>query len=214
MSASTSTSLWGKKLQFQGRPCTWQLLPGAVVPALKELSVCVLLRRSHATTWTGFVYKAPRGRNIELGLGGTRADLLVWLFGEVFPMKTELKLKEWYSICLTWSGQAQRLRVYINGSIQLEAAVNPILPKQLAQNGTLTLGISHYVDGNGNVKREDGKDLLGDIGLFRMWSREWSTEELGRQSCADGDVLSWDLQQWKYDCPPKPDISLHCGEYD
>ncbi|XP_053179621.1 adhesion G-protein coupled receptor G4 [Scomber japonicus] len=189
----------------------WQLLPGAVVPALKELSVCVLLRRSHATRWTGFVYKAPRGRNIELGLGGASADLSVWLFGEVFPMKTELKLKEWHSVCLTWSGQAQRLRVYINGSIKLEAAVNPILPKQLAQNGTLTLGISHYVDGNGIVKRENGKDLLGDIGLFRMWSREWSTEELGRQSCADGDVLSWDLQQWKYDCPPKPDISFHCA---
>ncbi|CAK6964668.1 adhesion G-protein coupled receptor G4 [Scomber scombrus] len=210
-STSTSTSLWGKKLHFQGRPCTWQLLPGAVVPALKELSVCVLFRRSHATTWTAFVYKAPKGRNIELGLGGTSLDLSVWLFGEVFPIKTQLKLKEWYSVCLTWSGQAQTLRVYINGSIQLEAAVNPILPKQLAQNGTLTLGISHYVDGNGEVKREGGKDLLGEIGLFRMWSREWSTEEMGRHSCADGDVLRWDLQQWKYDCSPEPDISLHCA---
>lgn len=192
----------------------WQLVSGAVVPALEELSVCVLLRRSHATTWTGFVYKAPRGKNIELGLGGTRLELSVWLFGEVFQIKKELKLREWYSVCLTWSGQFQRLRVYINGTIQHNVVLNPILPKQLAQNGTLTLGISHYIDGNGEVKREDGKDLLGEIGLFRMWSREWSTEELGRQNCADGDVLSWDLQQWKNNCPPEPDNNLHCGEYD
>eukprot|EP00064_Thunnus_orientalis_P005359 superscaffoldBa00000519_g5373 len=176
-STSASTSLWGKTLHFKGRPCVWQLQPDAVVPALKELSVCVLLRRSYATTWTGFIYKAPGGRNIELGLGGT----------------------------------AQRLRIYVNGNSQHEATVNPIPPKQLAQNGTLTLGVSHYVDKNGEVQRENGKDLLGEIGLFRMWAREWSAEELKRQSCADGDVLSWDLRQWKYNCPPEPDNNLHCA---
>ncbi|XP_042274178.1 uncharacterized protein LOC121901450 [Thunnus maccoyii] len=44
-----------------------------------------------------------------------------------------------------------------------------------------------------------------------MWAREWSAEELKRQSCADGDVLSWDLRQWKYNCPPEPDNNLHCA---
>ncbi|XP_067455735.1 adhesion G-protein coupled receptor G6 [Thunnus thynnus] len=210
-STSASTSLWGKTLHFKGRPCVWQLQPDAVVPALKELSVCVLLRRSYATTWTGFIYKAPGGRNIELGLGGTGAELSVWLFGEEWLIKKELKLHKWHSVCLTWSGKAQRLRIYVNGNSQHEATVNPIPPKQLAQNGTLTLGVSHYVDKNGEVQRENGKDLLGEIGLFRMWAREWSAEELKRQSCADGDVLSWDLRQWKYNCPPEPDNNLHCA---
>ncbi|XP_035506328.2 adhesion G-protein coupled receptor G4 isoform X1 [Scophthalmus maximus] len=209
--ASAGGSLWGKKVRFSGRPCMWQLQPGAVVPALQELSACLLLRRNIATEWTGFVYKAPGGQRIELGLGGTSSQLTVWLFGERQPLEWELKVNEWYSVCLTWSASARRLRTYINGTSVSEAPVNRILPHQLAGNGTLTLGASHYVNNEGDVLAETGNNLLGEIGLFRIWSREWSAAELRRQSCADGDVVSWDLRQWKYSCPPVPDKSIHCA---
>ncbi len=171
----------------------------------------MLLRLNFGTKWTGFVYKAPGERQIELGLCGTSTQMTASLFGEELHLQRELKLNEWHSICLTWSGQTQRLRVYINGTSHKEQSVKPI--QQLAQNGTLTLGVSHYVDANGEVQAESGTDLLGEIGLFRMWAREWSPEELTGQSCADGDVVSWDTQQWKYKCTPKPDDNLHCGEY-
>lgn len=190
----------------------WQLQPG-VLPALKELSVCMLFRLNFATEWTGFVYKAPGQRRTELGLQGTHSHLSVWLFGEEQVLKTELQLHKWYSVCLTWSGQAKRLRVYINRSSHSEISVNATLPTQLAESGTLTLGMSHYMDAFGEVKPEGGNNLLGDIGLFRMWAREWSAEEMMEQSCADGDVVSWDAKQWKYSCPPVPDSSLHCGKY-
>ncbi|XP_070692515.1 uncharacterized protein [Pempheris klunzingeri] len=209
--ASASTSLWGKKLEFMGRPCLWQLHPDAVVPALNELSVCTLLRRNFETEWTGFIYKAPEGRSIELGLGGTRTHLTIWLFGEALRLKGTLKLQEWYSICLTWCGRAQRLRVYINGTSQHEVRVDHMQTQQLSQNGTLTLGVSHYVNANGEVQIENGKELLGEISLFRMWAREWSAEEMGGQSCADGDVVSWDQRQWKYNCPPMPGNNLCCA---
>ncbi|XP_062249160.1 adhesion G-protein coupled receptor G4 isoform X1 [Platichthys flesus] len=209
--SATTTSLWGKKVQFNGRPCIWQLQPGVVVPALEELSVCLLVRRNFATEWTGFVYKAPGGKRIELGLGGSGSELTVWLFGERVPLLLELKVKEWYSVCLTWSGRARRLRTYINGTLLHEAPVNPNLPQQLAPNGTLTLGVSHNVNTNGEVQPESGNNLLGEIGRFRIWSREWSAEELSGQSCADGDVVRWDQRQWKHGCPPVPDNSLHCA---
>ncbi|XP_034454866.1 adhesion G-protein coupled receptor G4 [Hippoglossus hippoglossus] len=209
--ASATTSLWGKKVQFSGRPCTWQLQPGVVVPSLEELSVCLLLRRNVATEWTGFVYKARGGKRIELGLGGSGPQLTVWLFGEKKPLVWELKVKEWYSVCLTWSGRARRLRTYINGTLLHEAPVNPDLPQQLGPNGTLTLGVSHNVNTNGEVQPESGNNLLGEIGLFRIWSREWSAEELRKQSCADGDVVRWDQRQWKHKCPPVPDNSLNCA---
>uniref|UniRef100_A0A3Q3JHL2 Pentraxin (PTX) domain-containing protein n=1 Tax=Monopterus albus TaxID=43700 RepID=A0A3Q3JHL2_MONAL len=199
---SARTSLWGKKVLFDVRPCLWQLHPDAVIPALKELSVCILLRRKIATPWTGFVYKAPGGRDkTELGLGGVGSHLAVWLFGEEHRVERELLLKEWHSVCLTWSGQTQRLRIYINGTCLNDTYVNPILPQQLAQNGTLTLGVSHYVDANDKVQQESSTNLLGEIGLFRIWAREWGPEELRNQSCADGDVVSWDQLQWKYSCP-------------
>uniref|UniRef100_A0A3B4T3K0 Pentaxin n=1 Tax=Seriola dumerili TaxID=41447 RepID=A0A3B4T3K0_SERDU len=160
-----------------------------------ELSVCMLLRHNVLTEWTGFAYKAPGGRNIELGLQGKDAQLKVWLFGNEKHLPWELKSNEWSSVCLTWSGRARRLRTYINGTIMLEAPLNPSLPQRLAPNGTLTLGVSHYVDADGKVRPETSNELLGEIGLFRIWSREWSGEELKSHSCADGDVVSWDLQE-------------------
>ncbi|XP_049899008.1 adhesion G-protein coupled receptor G4 isoform X2 [Epinephelus moara] len=210
--ASASTSLWGKKLPFRSRRCIWQLQPDVVVPALEELSVCMRLRFTHTTAWTGFDYQAPRGTHTELWLGGKGTQLTVWLFGEKHSLDRDLKLHEWHSICFTWSGQARRLRIYINGTSQHEVSVSPVLPQQLAPNGTLTLGVSHYVDKNGEVQQQTGMDLLGDIGLFRIWAREWSAEELTGQNCADGDVVRWDLQQWKHNCPPpEPDNSLYCA---
>lgn len=191
----------------------WQLQPGVVVPDLKELSVCILLRLNFTTEWTGFVYKAPGKRHIELGLKGTGAHLAVWLFGEELRLKTELKSHKWHSVCLTWSGPAQRLQVYINGTSELESSLSPTTRQRLAQGGTLTLGVTHYVDAYGTVKLETGNNLLGEIGLFRMWSRERGAEELRGQSCADGDVLSWDTKQWNYSCSPQPDSNLHCGKY-
>lgn len=191
----------------------WQLQPDAVVPALEELTVCVLLRCILATQWTAFAYKAPGGIATELGLGGTGAQLTVWLFGKEQHFEREVRENEWHSFCLTWSGQAQRVNIYINGTLQHGFQVKPSLHQQLAPNGTLTLGVSHFVDANGEVHQESGSNLLGEIGLFRMWAREWSAEELLEQSCADGDVLSWDLQHWKHGCSPRPDSSLQCGKY-
>ncbi|XP_051934892.1 adhesion G-protein coupled receptor G2 [Hippocampus zosterae] len=83
--------------------------------------------------------------------------------------------------------------------------------QHLGQNGTLTLGMSHYVDASGAVKVEKGNNLIGAIGQFRMWSSEWNEEELRRRTCADGDVVSWDRRDWKHDCPLEKDPGLHCA---
>ncbi|XP_013860150.1 adhesion G-protein coupled receptor G4 [Austrofundulus limnaeus] len=210
--ASVGTSLWGDKLLFKGPPCLWQLHPKVLVPALSELSVCTLLKLTHGTEWTGFVYKAPGKHHIELGLRGTPTELTTWLFGKAYQVPMELKLNEWYTVCLTWSDRDQELRTYVDGLVlETHLAPGEGLQNRLAPNGTLTLGVSHFVSVNGELRPESGNKLLGEIGLFRMWGRKWRAEELIRQNCAEGDVLSWDLQQWKYDCPPEPDSSLHCG---
>ncbi|XP_030251405.1 adhesion G-protein coupled receptor G4 isoform X2 [Sparus aurata] len=208
-SASASSSLWGKKITIRDHKCVWQLQPGTVVPALEELSVCVLLYITTITvSWTGFVYKAPGKSQIELGLEGTDEHLDVWLFEKSHRLVRKLNLSQWHSVCLTWSGQAQRLRVYINGSVHYNATVDR---PQLAHGGTLTLGVSHFVN-SGIVQTESGKNLIGQIGRFRVWNREWSAEELSGPSCADGDVLSWDMKQWKHNCrPPEPDHTLQCA---
>ncbi|XP_041653807.1 adhesion G-protein coupled receptor G4 [Cheilinus undulatus] len=208
--ASDGNSLWSKKIKFPGRPCLWQLHPKIEVPALNELTACVLLRLKINAKWTGFVYKKPGGRDIELGLQGTSRMVLVWLFGKEKHFNKELKSDKWYSFCVTWSGRAHRLRLYIDGEKEPEVLLDPPSSLHLAPNGSLTLGASHFVS-NGKVQLENGKDLIGDIGRFRIWNREWSTDEMKGESCADGDVVSWDLRQWHYNCPPEDDSSLHCA---
>ncbi|KAL6117451.1 adgrg4 [Pungitius sinensis] len=209
--SSASTSLWGKKLQFRARPCLWQLQRGAVVPELEELTACMLLNRTHGSGWTGFDYKPPGGGPRVLGLEGTGTQTSAWLFGERHDLARGLKLNEWHAVCLTWSGRARRLRIYVNGANEYDAAVSPGLPRRLALSGTLTLGQSHFINAGGEVQPVSGTDLLGEIGLFRMWAREWSGEQLRGRSCADGDVVRWDLSQWKNNCPPEPDHRLQCA---
>ncbi|XP_047440345.1 adhesion G-protein coupled receptor G4 [Mugil cephalus] len=207
---STATSLWGNMLKFESE-CLCQLRPEAALPALRELSVCVLVRRTLSTKWTAFVYKAPTKSPIELGLEGKGQLLTVWLFGKQWQVQKELRLHEWHSVCLTWSARAQRMTIYVNRTSLEEMPLSNTSQPQLSQNGTLTLGASHYVQVNGKVKIESGSNLVGEIGLFRMWSKEWSAEELWRLRCADGDVVSWDLRNWKHECSLVPEKSLHCA---
>lgn len=200
-------------MEFKGPECLWQLNPEVRVPALTELSVCILLRRTLSTEWTGFLYRATN-KNQKLGLGGNSALLKIWLFEKQYMIHQELRAKEWHSICLTWSAKNQKLTVYLNGTTLKELTLHSEdAHQQLAQNGTLTLGVSHIVQPSGEVKPESASNLLGEIALFRMWGKEWSAEELSSLGCADGDVVSWDLKEWKYDCPPVPNDDLYCGEY-
>nr|XP_046178718.1 adhesion G-protein coupled receptor G4-like [Oncorhynchus gorbuscha] len=211
-SGSQSPSLWGKKAVFLGRPCMWQLSKECVMPLLEELSVCVHLCRKIATPeWTGFVYKAPGNRQVELGLAGRGGLLVAWLFGHEWSVPEDLPLEHWQNVCLTWSSNSERLRLYINGSSRLDAHVNASLSRQLAHNGTLTLGVSHNIV-DGVMEFEDGKNFLGDISLFRMWGREQTAEEVRAHSCADGNVVSWDTRDWDYQsCLPEDDTSLQCA---
>uniref|UniRef100_A0A096LZM4 Adhesion G protein-coupled receptor G4b n=1 Tax=Poecilia formosa TaxID=48698 RepID=A0A096LZM4_POEFO len=209
---SASTSLWGKKLEFKGPPCLWQLHPEVSVPALTDLSICIRLKRTSTAQWTGFLYRSAERK--ELGLEGNNANLKIWLFGKQYQVQQEVSLKKWHSICLTWSGKNQTLKVYLNEpTVKNLFFYSDDAHQQLAENGTLTLGVSHSVHPNGELKPESGNNLLGEIGLFRMWGKEFSAEEVSNLGCADGDVVSWDLRQWKYDCPPVPDSNLTCGKY-
>lgn len=209
---SVGVRFLGKKTKLDDLPCFWKLKPGTGVHALDELSVCALVRLNHRRPWTGFVYKAPGEENIELGLQGTSSGLDVWLLGKKVHVETNLKLYQWFSICITWSSRAQRLHVYINGINQSRMFPGPFQPRPLALNGTLTLGVFHDVDAARQVMMEDGSELLSAIGQFRMWNRERSPDELSGGICADGDVLNWDAEKWRFGCSSEPGRRFGCGK--
>lgn len=212
LGASDSTSLWGKKIELSGPTCLWQLQRG-VIPALENATVCTLLRLRFGAPWTAFVYKAPGQTDIELGLQGTLSHLSIWLFGKEQRVKAHLKLHEWYSICLSWCSREHRLRVVVDAASHAELSPSSFQPRHLAPGGTLTLGVSHYIDASGEVKAERGNNLLGEIGVFKVWASAWTAEELEKMNCVDGDVVSWDTKQWRYSCPAVADSRLKCGKY-
>ncbi|KAJ3587876.1 hypothetical protein NHX12_011471 [Muraenolepis orangiensis] len=207
-------SLWGMKAVFQAKKCMWQLAPEVEVPALEELSVCVRLCLTLRTKWTAFAYKAPGISFVELGLEGDSGHITALLFGYKWPLDVMLSSHHWHSVCLTWSARSQKLRVYVNGTSHLDLGLNPSVSRRLAPNGTLTLGVPHSVDESGAVRREDGRSLMGDIGLFRMWATAWRAEDLAHLGCEEGDVVRWDTRHWSYhypsSCPPKADQTLRC----
>lgn len=177
------------------------------------MNVFIFFKLAYGSWICAFVLQNKRDRHVELGLGGTGTQMVVWVFGQEWRLDLELKLLQWYSVCLTWSGGSNRLRVFLNGTMRSQASfANVTAHQHLGQNGTLTLGMSHYMDPSGAIKVEKGNNLIGAIGQFKMWSSEWSEEELGRRTCADGDVVSWDLRQWKHDCPIEKDARMHCGK--
>ncbi|KAK0148908.1 Adhesion G-protein coupled receptor G4 [Merluccius polli] len=207
-----SPSLWGTKAEFMAKSCMWQLDAEVVVPALEELSACVLLRLALKTEWTAFAYNAPGGFAAELGLEGDLSHITAVLFGSKWSLNETLTSNHWHSVCLTWSNLNQKLRLYVDGTRRLDVNVNS--SRRLVPSGTLTLGVPHFVDENGVVTRADGKSLMGDIGRFTMWARERRAEDLTHLGCVEGDLVRWDTRHWKYlspsSCPPHADQTLSC----
>lgn len=209
---SVGDSLHSKKAKLADHACFWKLKPATGVHALNELSVCALVRLNHRRPWTGFVYKTPGRKNIELGLQGTSSSLDVWLLGKKARVETKLEPHQWHSICITWSRRVRRLHVYINGINLSRISPGPGPARPLALNGTLTLGMFHDADDARQVTMEDGSELLSAIGQFKMWNRERSPEELSGQICGDEDALNWDLANWRQGCSSEPDQRFGCGK--
>lgn len=197
-----------------GPPCYWQLSDLCVVPELKELSVCITLQREVGTSdWTAFDYKQRGKSSVELGLAGSNRQLKVWLFGveTKVDLVEDLALRQWHTICLSWSAVTKQLQVYVNDSSLGEIPVNG---SRLAGNGMLTLGVSHTLLG-GVMGFETGKELMGSATLFRMWGRALGGRELSALRCVEGDVVRWSQRDWDLKgslCEPLPDSSLICGK--
>ncbi|XP_054482374.1 adhesion G-protein coupled receptor G2 [Anoplopoma fimbria] len=210
-------SLWGKVADFTFTGCSqWRLKPQVFIPALQELTVCFNLKFKSiedSTPWTAFTYTHPKLQCTELGLGGQRDRLVVWLFGtEWTTPKINLRLSHWYSLCLTWSHAKERPALYVDGNlVDVMADTTPSIPNsscKLAPNGRLTLGASHRLV-NGTIIPHPAP--VGLLSLFRFWGRERSKKEVTSLNCTEGDLVKWERDHWDtHNCFPLPDPRLQC----
>lgn len=183
------------------------------MPSLEELSVCVDLKRWILTAeWTAFVYNKPGGHQMELGLGGIGGNLKAWLFGHEWIIAYDLPLHSWHTICLTWSNLKRNIQLIIDGTVYLNSRVNNTMPSSLAPNGTMTLGESHRIVGE-IMDFETGKNLIGEMTLFRIWGLVLTPQMLIDLKCISGNIATWSMNTWKYQsCQPITDYKLKCGK--
>ncbi|XP_051258099.1 adhesion G-protein coupled receptor G4 [Dicentrarchus labrax] len=215
-------SLWGNVADFNINCSHWSLKPQVSIPALHELTVCFNLKFKVMASlpWTAFMYRHPELKYPELGLEGKLGHLVVWLFGTKWTATlVDLRVSNWYSLCLTWTHTKDRPALYINGnSVDIKAAhdvettpsISPSCCK-LAPNGTLTLGAPHILV-NGNIRIIPFTGLLMKLSLFRLWGRERSKQEVTSLKCTEGDLVKWEGGDWDITgtCAPLPDSSLEC----
>ncbi|XP_070700179.1 adhesion G-protein coupled receptor G4-like [Pempheris klunzingeri] len=210
-------SLWGKVVHFTSGCSHWRLRPQVSIPALQELTVCFNLKFEvqASSPWTAFMYRHPDAQYAELGLGGKFGRLVVWLFGtEWTTPQINLRLSQWYSLCLTWTHTEDRPALYVNGNpVDIMADTPPSMTPsccKLAPNGTLTLGAAHLLV-NGNIQLIPFTGLLGKVSVFRLWGRERSKEEVTSLKCTEGDLVRWERDNWDAQvCAAVSDSSLKC----
>jgi len=197
----------------------WLLKKEHKIPELKELSVCVNIKRKISNShWTAFTYLHPDKTRIELGMKGSGSDLYIIMFGRVWIKSSVVSLGNWHSVCMTWSNSMAEPKVYVNGSkVDLKAqsketALDPEY-QSVAAGGTLTLAVAHNFS-NGEMNIETGKELQGSLSMFRVWKHERSAEDISGLNCTDGDVLHWEEQIWAnvMNCKPILDITQKCGK--
>ncbi|XP_034406091.1 adhesion G-protein coupled receptor G4 [Cyclopterus lumpus] len=211
-------SLWGEAADFTITRCSqWRLKPQVSIPALQELTVCFSMKFKtieDSEPWTAFMYTHPEVQYAELGLGGRRDRLVVWLFGtEWTTPKINLLPSQWYSLCLTWTHTKDRPALYVDGNpVNITADSTPSATPsscKLAPNGTLTLGTLYRLgNGNNNIPHTPA---VGKLSLFRLWGRERSKQEVTSLNCTEGDLVKWERNYWdSQTCAPIPDPSLQC----
>eukprot|EP00064_Thunnus_orientalis_P007273 superscaffoldBa00000796_g7293 len=217
MERAPQLTLWGKVVDFTFGCSHLRLKRHISIPTLQELTVCLNLKFKAlaSTPWTAFMYRHPEVQNPELGLEGKGGRLVVWLFGTKWTTPPIiLGLKQWHSLCLTWSHTKDRPALYINRKlVDITAAHDPsVFPscRKLAPNGTLTLGTAHHLV-NGNIQIKPFTRMLGKLSLFRLWGRERSEQEVTSLHCTEGELVKWERDHWDGQfCTPLPDSTLQC----
>ncbi|CAL8280118.1 unnamed protein product [Arctogadus glacialis] len=199
--------------------CThWRLRPEASLPPLEAFTVCmhVQFQEKASSRWTAFMYHSAGGQRAELGLGGRREHLVVWMFGKKWTSASTVLLVGglWYSFCLTGAQRSGRPTLYVDREV---VALEPVVERAAdlhpycsgrAQEGTLTLGSSHCRS-HGTLN-PDGR-LIGNLSLFRVWDRERTAQEVTSLCCTEGDLVRWEAGAWASPgCPERPESQLPC----
>uniref|UniRef100_UPI00398EE61E adhesion G-protein coupled receptor G2-like isoform X23 n=1 Tax=Pristiophorus japonicus TaxID=55135 RepID=UPI00398EE61E len=212
---ATSTSLKGKKAVFQpdARNEYGTLSPGTNIPSLGSFTLCIDMRFKQNTKkgMVAFTYNTNANSNPhhELGIMVKENKLTIWLFLKKLEVHKGLSLDNWHSLCLTWNGQTNEALVYVNKSMVFRETLKQ--NHRLGQNGSLVLGRKHKQKAD-RLEVDFKMAFVGDLYLFRLWDHAKGVQSISRLNCEDGNVITWDSQQWDFrGLNLESDASLPCS---
>ncbi|XP_069749659.1 adhesion G-protein coupled receptor G4 isoform X2 [Narcine bancroftii] len=184
--AADGVSLRDRKATFDVVSQYGRLRDGLRVPPLTALTVCIDIYPTHnLSKWTAFTYQTPAAGDVqELGIGGYKDNLRVWLAGAAYDVRCPLPLNAWHTVCLTWSLSSGILAVYLNSS---RAHSSQPVARRLRAGGALVLG--QYQLSHSDFDRSWA--FLGELYYFRLWDRVRAGGELSATDCSRGNVISW-----------------------
>ncbi|XP_048458482.1 adhesion G-protein coupled receptor G4-like [Rhincodon typus] len=214
----TCATLKGQKAVFKlSAPDEYGTLsPGTNIPSLGSFTLCIdiRLRQNNKNRMIAFTYNTDIKRmhsvpHHELGIMIKDRKLVIWLFHKQLTVRKDISFASWHSVCLTWNGNTHETHVYLNRTHVLSKTLNNAY--SLGQNGSLVLGRKH--SRGADRLRLDREIFVGDLYLFRLWDHAKGLQSIAQQNCEDGNVITWDSQQWDFvGSILKYDPSLCCSK--
>ncbi|XP_032888613.1 mucosal pentraxin-like isoform X2 [Amblyraja radiata] len=217
--SATPTSLKGQKAVFRHSNITNEygtLSPGTKIPSLQAFTLCVdiRLKEMSANGVAVFTYNTdkqtkPSSLKHELSIMVESKHIVIWLFRKSISVEKILPLHTWHSLCLTWNSQRHTARIYVNGTLEGDKKTGK---KILGQNGSLVLGRRHRRLAD-RLQVDLEMAFVGELYLFRLWDHEKSSQSIANLNCEDGNIITWDRQQWAFNGTIlEDDTTLACCE--
>ncbi|XP_055500924.1 adhesion G-protein coupled receptor G2-like isoform X4 [Leucoraja erinacea] len=217
--SATPTSLKGQKAVFRHSNITneyWTLSPGTKIPSLQAFTLCVdiRLKEMSANGVAVFTYNTDKQTQSaalkhELSIMVESKYIVIWLFRKSFRVKKILPLHTWHSLCLTWNSQSHTAQIYVNGTLEDDKKQGK---KILGQNGSLVLGRRHRRLAD-RLQVDLEMAFVGELYLFRLWDHEKSSRSIANLNCEDGNIITWDREQWAFTGTIlEDDTTLSCCE--
>ena len=122
------------------------------------------------------------------------ANLRVGLDGQETVTRVALNDGRWHQVVYTWSSDAGKWRVFIDGWIREFGSLKKGMV--ISQNGTLVLGQQNTASGSFDPK----KSFVGQISRVNLWDRDVSPNYLSMlhrnpNPGIHGNILRWD-ESW------------------
>lgn len=169
-------------LSFDGNDDYVEVPHDDALPFTSEFSVALWARTNGAFTSQRLLSKEPTGSNDGFWLALQAGYLFVGVGGDIHTPPDAVVPDEWHHIAVTFSDDADRLVIYLDGAVVLDETVTATIA---ANTASLIMG-SNW----------EGKTFAGPIDDVRIYDRELPAVEVAELAgVVPGELAHWPMDE-------------------